>query len=730
MGFSSTKFRRSYLFALTTVAALTLAAQWAVQTALDRAEGDASAINVAGRQRMLSQKLTKAAWVAEFAAEPSARDFARLELSEALESLRRAHAHLSTVVAEEAALQAQYARVNLLFERLTAAADDQLAGEGESANESLKGLSAAEAAYLPEMNRLVGTFEAVADGRINRLRQVEFALLLATLMVLSLEAWFIFEPLRRALLQRMHELTEARDVAERATRVQDEFLSTMSHGIRTPLNGVIGMSELLLESELTAQQRELATACNRSSRVLLSLVNDVLDYAKLEAGEFELEVLDMDPEALLDEVAQLVSPRLGGQPVELIVEGPREPNLRVRADPLRIRQVLINLASNAVKFTSEGQVVLRWGLQSREDAQSWLVFEVQDSGIGIPEERREAIFERFTQADSLINADFGGSGLGLALCREWSKRMGGDIHVESELGQGSLFRFSVPLDAAPNECAPAFTEVACKRRVALVLQHPQQRAAHARLLTQLGAEVLEYGTAEGLRNLPESELAGLDAVVIGRETLERGSLAGHLPEGLSAECVIVLNRGGDPLELPVLGTPPNSRSVAAALYRPARREALGSALGELWAQATPTAMPTDRAGDSERLAGLKVLAVEDNPVNRRLLEAHLEHFGCEYALACDGIEALERAAESEFGLVLMDCQMPRMDGYTASEKLREMPEGRDVVILALSANALPEHVGRCEAAGIDDWLSKPYTRADLREVLLKWLDYVPGRGVA
>ena len=723
MAFSSYRFRRSYLVALTAVAALTLAAQWLVQTALDRAEGDASVINLAGRQRMLSQKLTKAAWASEFAEESSSRHAAEAELGESLEALSQAHAQLAEEVAGDSELEVQYARVDVLFEQLAAATRARLAGAQQDTSELLVALSTAEAAFLPEMNRLVGVFEGVADGRISRLRRVELGLFLATLLVLTLEAFLIFEPLRRALNQRMADLTEARNVAERATRVQDEFLSAMSHEIRTPLNAVIGMSELLLDSELSPQQQELATTCNQSSQVLLSLVNDILDYAKLESGEVELEILDLEPEALVTEVAQLVAPRLAEKPVELVIDGPREADLQVRADPLRIRQVLINLASNAAKFTRKGQVTLRWYLEPKAGARPSLVFEVQDTGIGIPPERLGAIFERFTQADSSTTREYGGTGLGLALSREWTQRMGGVLEVESVVGRGSLFRLRLPLDSAPVGAARKGAGVARGRRVALVVEHPEQRAAHARLLAQLDAELMEFGTTEALGNLAASELNGLDAVLVAREALE----GWRLPAGIAAARILALGRAGDSLE-PARSA--DGRTVAGTLQRPTRRAALEAALGALWNPEGQEVGGAETSTDASRLRGLKVLAVEDNPVNRRLLEAHLKHFGCEAVFASDGLEALERAGDSEFGLVLMDCQMPRMDGYTASAELRGMPQGEDVVILALSANTQPEHARRCEAAGIDDWLSKPYTRDDLRRALLRWVDRVPGRGVA
>ncbi|MHC4378961.1 MAG: histidine kinase dimerization/phospho-acceptor domain-containing protein, partial [Planctomycetota bacterium] len=330
---SSSSIRRSYLLALAAIATLTLAAQWAVQAALDRAEGDASVINLAGRQRMLSQKLTKAALSTEFIADEQVRASSSEELSRALELLSSSHVELADAASGDPRTASQYARVDVLFGQLLDAAETVRATEPGSRGQELSELARAEAAFLPEMNSLVGNFESVADGRILRLRRVELALLLATLLVLTLEAFLIFEPLRRALTQRVDELTEARDVAERATRAQDEFLSAMSHEIRTPLNGVIGMSELLLESELTPQQMELAITCNQSSKVLLALVNDVLDYAKLESGEAELEILDVQPEGLLVEVAQLVAPKLSGTSIELIVDGPREPDLNVQADP-------------------------------------------------------------------------------------------------------------------------------------------------------------------------------------------------------------------------------------------------------------------------------------------------------------------------------------------------------------------------------------------------------------
>ncbi|MHC4895159.1 MAG: response regulator [Planctomycetota bacterium] len=361
----------------------------------------------------------------------------------------------------------------------------------------------------------------------------------------------------------------------------------------------------------------------------------------------------------------------------------------------------------------------------------WLIFEVQDTGIGIAPDRREAIFDRFTQADPSTTRQFGGTGLGLSLCREWVDRMEGDIQLESQLGEGSLFRVCIPLPSAPVGVVPDRTGVARDRRVAIVLESPQQRAAHTRLLGQLGAEILEFSTLEGLAGLPSEELGRLDAAVVDRRFLDDPQTAARYPVGLAPQRVLALNRAGDPLDLPqALSGDGEREPVAGVLYRPVRRSSLASSLSGLWSEPVDQARAALPGKGEERLAGLKVLAVEDNPVNRRLLEAHLRHLGCEFTFACDGVEALERAEQADFGLVLMDCQMPRMDGYTASSKLREMPQGLDVVILALSANTLPEHARKCEAAGIDDWLGKPYTREDLREILLRWIDRAPARGVS
>lgn len=728
MGFLTGDVRGSYFVALAAVAGLTLASQWVIQSALASASGDASAINIAGRQRMLSQKLTKAAWVRLATEEAETSAAALAEFENSLLEFVNAHEFLADVVKGDPESQAQYQGVDPLHGNLVLAANALLDKPG--ARVALEQLAQAEAVFLPEMNTLVGALERAADKRVQQLRQVESILMWVTLVVLLLESLFIFEPLRRSLRERVSDLVKAKEIAERSSRVQDEFLSAMSHEIRTPLNGVIGMSELLMDSELSPQQRELAATCNRSSVVLLSLVNDILDYAKVKSSEVQLETRPFLPEQVIAEVAQLIAPQLAERPVELIVEGPEDFNLEVHSDPLRVRQVLINLASNAAKFTLSGQVQLRWLISDQGASEQTLIFEVEDSGVGIPSDRREAIFERFTQADSSTTRSFGGTGLGLALSREWADRMGARILLQSEVDRGSLFRFEVPLAAQAQRRPQAKAHLARGRRLAVLIQHPEQCAAHARIVRQLGGAPLEFHSFAELAELGEEQLSAMDVVLVEREALEEGGAARPLPKGLRAEAIILLGRFGDPLEASSERAAGTAHPATFTLYRPLQLHALVECFEALWTSDDAKDKAPTGPGTTKPFAGLKVLAVEDNPVNRRLLEAHLKHLGCQSVFANDGLEALQRAAEETFELVLMDCQMPNMDGYTASSEIRKLDGGSELVIIALSANTLPEHFERCKTALMDDCLSKPYSRQGLREAIQTWVPRFVGRAEA
>ena len=533
-------------------------------------------------------------------------------------------------------------------------------------------------------------------------------------------------------------LVRATAAAEAASRAKSAFLATMSHEIRTPMNGIIGMTALLSDTVLGRVQREYAEAIRTSANSLLAIINDILDFSKIEAGKLEMESLEMDLRGNVEDVGAMLAVQAAQKDLELIVHVHADVPQVVRSDPQRIRQCLLNLLGNAVKFTTAGEIVLQVRVLARRDGAAVVRFEVRDTGIGIAPEAHADLFRPFTQADSSTTRKFGGTGLGLSIVKRLVELMGGEIGMQSEPGKGSRFWFDLPLVALePSGRSAKLRLYGAGRRILLVDDSETNRRALAGQLESFGFTV--QTAASGARALAElqravSSGAPYEAVLIDYQMpdTDGAALGGRLAAdpnlaGVRRVLLTSLDRAGDPARFAALG-------FAGYLTKPVRtrelRECLQHVLaqdGEGWSTSTnPLIARAQLANPTPRQYVGRVLVVEDNPVNQKVAQKFLERMGCSVRVASDGTEAVAASAEERFDLILMDMQMPKMDGLTATRTIRAREAGSArTPIVALTANVLAGQFQSCFDAGMDDVLAKPLEIARLHDVLERFVAPLP-----
>ncbi|MCP3925216.1 MAG: response regulator [Desulfobacterales bacterium] len=523
-------------------------------------------------------------------------------------------------------------------------------------------------------------------------------------------------------VKRANKLAE---ISDKHSQAKSQFLARMSHEIRTPLNGIIGFTEILLDTELTKEQKEYASITKMSGESLLTLVNDILDFSKIEAGQMELEMIDFDPEILFFDVCDLIRPKIDEKNIEITCRvGEKVPSI-INGDPHRFRQLLLNIMGNSAKFTKEGEININVSLQEEDEDTVILYTKIMDTGIGISEEKIDIIFDEFIQADNTTTREYGGTGLGLSICKQIVNLMEGDIWVKNNENIGCTFHFTTAMRKSSENQRKKSKKVNLTDKVALVADNNSNSLEITSYeLRQVGMIVIEVQNGDDvLKLLGENDI---DICIIDTNIpqLDETILIDKIREDYKNTALLALTA-------PVPGDAGRCEQIGyeGFLAKPVRRDKLlqmTSQLIGIRSQNKPKERKilTKYSLIEDMKRSVSILLVEDNPVNQKLAKLMLERAGYAIDVAINGLEAIERVNKKKYNVILMDIQMPGMDGYQTTRQIRQYEDvhsSNRVPIIAVTANALKGDKTKCIDSGMDDYISKPIKREEIFEMIEKWV---------